>query len=82
MFGHFLYQLWKLIGKKISKEFLQAKDEEKWEELLKYFEKLENYEKEAQKVVDRYSNLTKVTKLVVDEEDTATAAVESKNENG
>ena len=49
---------------------------------MKYFEQLDNYEKEAQKVVDRYSNLTKVTKLVVDEEDTATAAVETKNENG
>ncbi len=57
------------------------KDEEKWTELLKYFEQLDNYEKEAQKVVDRYSNLTKVTKLVVDEEDTATVVAESTNES-
>jgi hypothetical protein len=58
-----------------------VKDEEKWTELLKYFEQLDNYEKEAQKVVDRYSNLTKVTKLVVDEEDTATVVAESTNES-
>ncbi len=57
------------------------KDEEKWTELLKYFEQLDNYEKEAQKVVDRYSNLTKVTKLVVDEEDTGTVVAESTNQS-
>ncbi len=43
---------------------------------MKYFDLLDNYEKEAQKVVERYSNLTKVTKLVVDEEDKASIVTE------
>ncbi len=79
MYGHFLYQLWKVIGKKLAKESLEGNYQEKWAQLFNYFELLDNYEKQAQKVVDRYSNLTKVAKLVVDEEDTASTAVGKTN---
>jgi hypothetical protein len=30
MYGHFLYQLWKVIGKKLAKESLEGNYQEKW----------------------------------------------------
>ena len=38
-------------------------------------------QKDAQKVIDRYSNRTKVTKLVVDEEDTTPTLQSYQEEN-